>query len=311
MKKLKTAVIGVGHLGKFHAEKYQQLETTELIAVCDIDKPTCDKIAHQLQVSPVYDFRYLLDQVDAVSIVTPTMTHYTIAKFFLEAGVHILLEKPVSQTLNEVEDLIKAASQKQVIFQVGHIECFNPAVTTLNSLVYQPKLIEATRVGPFQPRNLDISIVLDLMIHDIDIIHAIHPVPIKQIEAIGLPMMSDFHDMANVRLLFEDGCVACLTASRIAQEKKRSMTVYQENTQILADFQAQSVTAFHKGGLMQWNTVEHPTQRIDTLLTQINAFIESIRLKQPPKVGGEQAKKALKTALAISSSMVEREKSWA
>lgn len=307
MKKLKVAVIGVGHLGRFHAEKYQQLADIELVAVCDADKKRCTAVAETLKVMPVYDFRELIDQVDAVSIVTPTMTHYAIAKQFLEAGVHVLLEKPITETLDEAQDLIQTALKKQVVFQIGHIERFNPAVIALEKMVNKPLLIESIRTGPFQPRNLDVSVVQDLMIHDIDIIQSIHPVPIKKIDALGFSIMTDSTDVANVRLTFEDGCVANLTANRTAPKKERNLKVYQADAHIFVDCQAQTVAIYRRQGEMQDSLTEHPIQKTDTLADQIQSFIAAIRLGNQPKVGGEQGRKALETALEIRLAMLERE----
>lgn len=307
MKKLKAAVIGVGHLGRFHAEKYQRLESVDLLAVCDTDQARCDAMASTLQVKPVYDFRELLNQVDVVSVVTPTMTHYPVAKQFLEAGVHVLLEKPITQTLDEAQDLIQTALKKQIVLQVGHIERFNPAVVALEALIARPLFIEAVRTGPFQPRNMDVSVVLDLMIHDIDIIQSIHPVPIKKIDALGLAVMSDFADLANVRLTFEDGCIANLTANRTAPQKERTLKVYQKDSHIFVDCQAQSLTVYQKTGPLQGRLIEHPVQKTDTLADQIQSFIASATLGNKPKVGGEQARRALETALAVGLAMLERE----
>lgn len=305
MKKLKIAVIGVGHLGKFHAEKYQQLGHIELIAVCDADKNRCDTVARMLAVKPVYDFRELIGQVDAISIVTPTMTHYPIAKQFLEAGVHILLEKPITETLDEAQDLIQIALKKQAVLQIGHIERFNPAVVALEKMITQPLLIESIRTGPFQPRNLDVSVVQDLMIHDIDIIQSIHSVPIKKIDARGCSIMTDSPDVANVRLTFEDGCVANLTANRVAPKKERSLKVYQADSHIFVDCQAQTVSIYRKQGEMKDSLAEYPIQKIDTLADQIQSFIATIMAGSKPKVDGEQGKRALKTALEIRLAMRE------
>lgn len=306
MKKLNVAVIGVGHLGKFHAQKYQQLESTSLVAVCDENKDHCNTVANELQITAIYDFRELLGQVDAVSIVTPTTTHYAIAKTCLEAGIHVLLEKPITKTIGEAEDLIQTALNKQKVLQIGHIERFNPAILALEKMSLKPLLIESIRTGPFQTRNLDVSVVQDLMIHDIDIIQSIHPIPIEKIEAKGLAFMSDSFDLANVRLTFEDGCVANLIANRCAQKKERSLTFYQENSHIFVDCQNQSLTIYQKDG----NFIDEEIQKTDTLSNQIQSFINAILFEMKPKVTGKQGKNALETALEIHLAMFEPEKTF-
>jgi predicted dehydrogenase len=308
MKKIKVAVIGVGNLGQFHAEKYHTLEHTALCFVCDINQARCHEIAERYQSKAIYDFRKILDQVDAISIVTPAITHYGIAKLALEAGVHVLLEKPISETLSQANDLIQSAEEQGVILQVGHIEHFNPAVQKLKQMVNKPKLIEAVRAGPFQPRNLDVSVVLDLMIHDINIMHVLNKSPIREIQATGLAIISDQYDVANARFTFEDGGIAHLSASRISPKKERTLKVYEANQHIFVDCQEQTLFNYYKENLMETDMIEHVFDKRDILTAEIDAFIETIQLKQKPMVDGIAGRNALATALQVHKAMTESKK---
>jgi predicted dehydrogenase len=304
-EKIRTAVIGVGYLGQFHAEKYAQMDNTELVAVVDLDRERAVTVADKVGSRGCVDYREIIDQVDAVSIVVPTQSHYEVAKAFLEKGVHVLLEKPITNTLAEADDLIRIASAKGAVFQVGHLERFNPVVVALDGIVNQPGFIESIRISPFRPRGTDVNVVLDLMIHDIDIIQQIVGSDVKGIDSIGAPVFTEEEDIANARIRFANGCVANVTASRISLKSERKMRIFQPDAYITVDFQNKKFAVFRKGdgemfpGIPNITKEEHCFEQTDALKCEIEAFLRSIATGKPPVVSGEDGRKALETALKI------------
>ncbi|HID49434.1 MAG TPA: Gfo/Idh/MocA family oxidoreductase, partial [Chromatiales bacterium] len=233
MPPLKTAVVGAGYLGKFHAQKYAQLPDSELVAVCDVNTDIARAVATEHGVPVLSDLHHLLDQVDAVSIVVPTQKHYDVARVFLEHGIHVLLEKPITSTVEQAQQLVDiAARQPGLVFQIGHLERFNPAILALENELHQPQFIESLRIASFNPRGADVNVILDLMIHDIDIILDFVRSPVKSIQANGVPVLSSDIDVANVRLQFENGCVANVTASRVSMKSERKMRIFQSDAYI-------------------------------------------------------------------------------
>ncbi|HXV20293.1 MAG TPA: Gfo/Idh/MocA family oxidoreductase, partial [Desulfuromonadales bacterium] len=214
MSRLRAGVIGVGYLGRFHAQKYAALENVDLVGIADVSRERAEEVAAEVGTTAFTDYRELLAQVDLVSIVVPTQHHFPVAKECLEAGCHILLEKPVTQTVAEADELIRMAAERHLIFQVGHLERFNPAILALRGVLKNPLFIESHRLAPFKPRGTDVNVVLDLMIHDIDIILNMVPSTVKVVNSVGVPVLSNEVDIANARLQFENGCVANVTASR-------------------------------------------------------------------------------------------------
>lgn len=305
MKTIKTAVIGVGYLGRFHAEKYAALPGSELIAVADADLQTAKSVAAQHGVQAVSDYRELLGRVDAVSIVVPTSLHHEVAKAFLESGAHVLVEKPITVTLEEADDLITTAAAHGRVLQVGHLERFNSAVLAVRDVLKTPLFIESSRIAPFKPRGTDVSVVLDLMIHDIDIIQSIVGAPITKIDASGAQVLSQDIDIANARLQFENGCVANITASRTSLKTERRMRIFQQDAYIAVDFGDKTLTVYRKGegemfpGVPEIAREETRYQTSDALKAEIEAFLDSIRHGTPPAVSGEDGKRALATALQI------------
>ncbi len=306
MQAIKTAVIGVGYLGKFHAQKYSQLPGSELIAVCDANQDNASSIAQQNGVEAVTDYRELLDRVQAVSIVVPTQRHYEVAKEFLQKGIHVLLEKPITATVAEAEELVAIAEANQVVLQVGHLERFNPAILALEDILEQPLFIESHRVAPFNPRGADVNVVLDLMIHDIDIILDIVGSPLSNIDANGVSVLSKDIDIANAHLRFENGCVANVTASRAGMKSERKMRLFQHNAYITIDFQNKKLGIHRKGdgeshpGIANIVSEERVFEQGDALKSEIAAFINSIQRGLPPVVSGADGKRALETAMAIT-----------
>lgn len=311
MKKIKCAVIGVGYLGKFHAQKYAALSNAELIAVCDVDPHTCNEVAQSLKVTGVSDYRDLLGKVDAVSIVVPTLLHFEVAKAFLEHNTHVLIEKPITTTVDEANQLIALAKKHQVTLQVGHLERFNSARLAVENYLTNPRFIESQRLAPFNPRGADVNVILDLMIHDIDIIHYMVKSPIKTIDAQGAPILSKDIDIANARIHFENGCVANVTASRISFKSVRKARIFQPESYISIDFQDKKFAVFHKGegemfpGIPTVDREEFTFEKGDALLLEIASFITAIINNTPPLVTGEDGRDALATAEQITTLIQE------
>jgi len=304
-EKIRSAVIGVGYLGHFHAAKYAQLSNTQLVAVVDLDRERATAVAGKTGARAFTDYREILDRVDAVSIVVPTQAHYEVAKAFLEKGVHVLLEKPITTTLAEADELIRIAATQKVVFQVGHLERFNPVVVALDGIVRQPGFIESIRIAPFKPRGTDVNVVLDLMIHDIDIIQNIVGSKVEQINSIGTPVFTDEEDIANARIRFANGCVANVTASRISLKSERKMRIFQPDAYISVDFQNKTFAVFRKGdgemfpGIPNITKEEKCFEQGDALKSEIEAFLDAVINGKPPVVSGEDGRYALETALKI------------
>jgi len=306
MPSLRTAVIGVGYLGRFHAEKFAMLPQSELIAVADSLEENAREVADKLGVDAVTDYRDLLDRVDAVSIVVPTRLHYPVARDFLENGVHVLLEKPMTRTVEEAEKLISLAREKDLVLQVGHLERFNNAILDLDHILDRPMFIESHRLAPFKPRGTDVSVILDLMIHDIDIILNIVGSDLDRIDASGVPVLSDEVDIANARLVFRNGCVANVTASRISMKSERKMRVFQHDAYISVDFQDRVLSVHRKGrgemfpGIPDFESEQARHEDGDALKTEIDHFLNAAIGGLEPLVTGEDGKRALESAMRIT-----------
>ena len=312
MRKIKTAVIGVGYLGKFHADKYASLPNCELIAVVDAHADTAKAIAAKLNVQGLIDYKSLLGKVEAVSIAAPTTLHYQIAKDFLAHGSHVLIEKPITVTVEEADELIELAQKHKRLIQVGHLERFNAAILDLDKSISQPVFIESHRLAPFNPRATDVNVVLDLMIHDIDIILDIVHSEVKSIAASGAKILTQSTDIANVRLEFENGCVANVTASRVSMKTERKMRVFQADSCITVDFQNRTMKMYSKGekemfpGIPEIISQESVYENNDALKIEIIAFLDSIENGTPVKVTGEAGRRALATAIHISKLVSEQ-----
>ncbi len=298
MKPVKIAVIGVGHLGRIHARIYKELPSCSLAGVCDIDQKQLAEVAGDIQTTAYTDYRELFGKVDAVSIAVPTRLHYKIAREFLKKNIHILVEKPFTATLVQADALIKEARSRGLILAVGHIERFNSAFTATRRLIKHPKFIECHRLSPFPNRSLDIGAVLDIMIHDIDIVLGLVASPIKKIEAVGINVLTPFEDIANARICFANGCVANLTASRISDELMRKIRIFQENTYISLDYKnAQAFVYTKKGDSIAKEAL--PIEKEQPLQKELASFIDSVAHHTEPLVSGPVARDALATALKI------------
>ena len=308
---VRTAVIGVGYLGKFHAEKFAEVRDSELVAIVDIDDRARNETATHLGVDGISDYRSLIGAVDAVSIVVPTPLHYEIATDFLENGVHVLVEKPITETIEQATALIALARDRGVVLQVGHLERFNAAIRALEPLLQTPRFVESVRISPYKERGTEVDVVLDLMIHDIDLIQYIVRSPIARIEAVGTPVITDKPDVANARICFESGCIANVTAGRTGLKTERKIRVFQESCYISADLH-QKMLAIHRkgetpanGGRVPMSIEELSCDDDDALRLEVEAFLDSVRNGTPPVVSGEDGRQALETAKTIVTQVEE------
>jgi predicted dehydrogenase len=305
MKKVKVGVIGVGYLGQFHAEKYASLSDVDLVGVVDTDPARAAEIAKKLNARSFSEPAQLLGLVDAVSIVVPTALHHRVAKQFLEQRVHVLLEKPITVTLVQADELIELAAKKRVILQIGHIERFNPAITAVKTLLKSPRYIIAERAAPFTVRCTDVNVVLDLMIHDLDIVSDLAGSEPKEVSAAGASVITKEIDLATARIVFHNGCTADVTASRISDEKKRLLRVFDEEGVYTSDYQMQkaSVSRKRENYVPELVTSDIITERCDTLREEITAFVRSIQAGSRPLVSGVEGRRALALAQRISDTI--------
>ncbi len=306
MSTLRAAVIGVGYLGNFHAQKYLALPGVTLVGVADTDAERVAAVAAKCGVMGTTDYRELLAKVDLVSIVTPPATHFAIAHAALEAGVHVLVEKPVTEHVAEAEALIALAQARRLVFQVGHLERFNPAVLALRPLVTAPIHIEARRMARYKERGTEVDVVLDMMIHDIDIVLSLVDSPLVSIEATGRAVVTDSIDIADVTLRFASGCVAELAASRVHLETVRAMKVLQPDSWLAIDFANHALLSGARqadGEPAAARDVPLHTQnlvRSDALMDEISSFVDAVGRGHDPAVTGEDGKRALEVAVAIA-----------
>jgi predicted dehydrogenase len=303
---MRTAVVGVGYLGRFHAQKYRTLAASELIGVADPSAAARAAVATELGVPAHADYRELLGRVEAVSIVTPTPLHYAIAREFLEAGAHVLVEKPMTATVAEGERLIETARHARRILQVGHLERFNAAVQALQPMLAVPRFIESARLAPFKHRGTDVDVVLDLMIHDIDLILSIVRSPVMAVDAIGSSVFSQEIDIANARLRFANGCVANATASRVSLKTERRLRLFQDDAYVSVDLHQKVLTVIRKtgglsaDGMPQVDIQETSYDQGDALKAEIEAFLEAAATGRAPAVSGEDGLAALNVAVSIA-----------
>ena len=287
-------------------KKYASLKDCELVAVVDINQEAAKTVADKYGAAALTDYHDLLGQLDAVSIVVPTTAHHRVSLDFLKAGTHVLVEKPITVTVEEADDLIAVAKEKKLILQVGHLERFNPAVRGLENLEEKPLFIESHRLSPFNPRANDVSVVLDLMIHDIDIILALVDSEVDRIDASGTAVLTKGTDIANARITFKNGCVANVTASRISMKMERKMRMFRPCSYVSVDFQNRILIKHKTGekemfpGIPEIVTEESVFENGDALFEEIKHFVHCIRTGQNPLVSGEAGRKALATAIEIS-----------
>lgn len=311
MKNIKVGVIGVGYLGRFHAQKYAALENVTLVGVADLDAQQGQKVAEECHCQSFIDYQELLPQVDAVSVAVPTSNHWQVAGECLDLGIDVLLEKPMTVTLEEADALIAKARDRQLILQIGHLERFNPAVQAMEPFLTTPVFIESNRIATFKNRGVDVDVVLDLMIHDIDIILNIVKSPIKTIHTVGAPVVTANTDIANARLIFENGATANVTVSRISRTNVRKMRIFQPGSYINVDFGNKRVMTIHLSDELRENGMPKQVVKLqtfsdgDALKSEIISFIQHVRERTVPAVSGVEGRRALAVALQVMAQIKE------
>jgi len=298
MKKLKMAVLGVGHLGKEHARILSNLPQVELVGLVDIDISRAREIGEKYRVKGYDNVDKIIDRIDAATVVVPTDKHYELAAGLLESGKSVLVEKPITTNVEQAAELVRLAGKKGMLLQVGHVERFNPIVQDLARLVQQPRFIEIHRLSPFTPRGTEVGVVLDLMIHDIDIVLAIVKDSIKKIDAIGVNVLTSFEDIANARITFQNGCVANLTASRVSPERMRKIRIFEPSVYTSVDYYQQEGVCFYKHGNKILKRIME-VGKDEPLKLELQDFIRSVLEGTPPQVSGEDAAAALEAAEKI------------
>jgi predicted dehydrogenase len=301
---IRVGVVGVGALGQHHARVYSTLPDVSLVGVVDSRPGRAEEIARPLGTKAFQSYSDLFGKVDAVSIATPTTLHAEIGVQFLKEGVHVLVEKPIAHTLQEADRLISAAKDNGRILQVGHLERFNPAVRHLREIVRKPRFFEAHRMGLFSPRSLDIDVILDLMIHDLDIICLLVPSPVVQVNAVGIAILTNRIDIANARIQFEDGCIANVTASRVSMEKIRKLRLFQKQEYISLDYTRQDVSIFKlnrkpEGGIPEILSQKASPEKKEPLYEELFSFLNATRGLHSVECRGEDGRRALALALQI------------
>lgn len=308
---VQVAVIGVGHLGQHHARVFHELDTTHLVAVVDIDPERGRRIAEEYQARYCSSIAQLPDTVEAVSVVTPTVNHLNSALEALSRGCHVFVEKPITHSVEEAQELVESAEKRGKVLQVGHIERFNSAVIELRKYLRDPRFVESHRLGPPVPRVKDIGVVKDLMIHDLDLILSLLESEVKSVEAVGIPVLTPFEDIANARLHFENGCIANLTVSRVTPEQMRKIRFFQSDAYLSLDYQQQQLQIYRKvvSGEGQNPTIErkmHQMEKGDALRRELAAFVEAIQNHTQPVVTGHDGLRALALAEEISRQIHQR-----
>jgi predicted dehydrogenase len=333
MAKLKVGVVGVGHLGKIHARIYDELPSVELVAVADIDEKSASSIAEMYNCRALRDHLEMIDEVDAVSVVVPTDLHFAVASDFIKAGKHVIVEKPMTHKLQEAEELVSLSRKHKIVMQVGHVERFNPAVVAVQEHIKSPRFIECDRISPFSFRSMDVGVVLDMMIHDIDIVLAFVDSPVVEIDAMGVSIVGHNEDMANARIRFENGCIANLRASRVSRTTMRKIRIFQTDTYVSLNYGTHKAQVFKKTGSFDPRTLlefkekapsikdaqEMMFEKIlsikeidivfeEPLKKELESFVQSIESGTEPIVPGDMALKAMQIATHIIEAMRTQER---
>lgn len=314
-KSLKVGVVGTGHMGNYHVRLYSELLNADLVGIADMNENQVKRVASQYNTTPFTDYTRLYDKVEAVSIAVPTSAHYRIGKDFLEAGIHVLIEKPITNNLEEAKELIKLAQKKGLILQVGHVERFNTAVQELKKIVKDPLFIECRRLGPYNRRINDTGVVLDLLIHDVDIVLGLVHSPIKKINVATKSVYSEYEDIANVQMIFDNGCIANFTASRVTEDKIRTLSITQPDAYVSLDYATQDLHIYRQGtseyiitreavGYKQESFIERIFVHKDNpLKLELAHFIDCVLNKTSPMVSLEEELKALEVTLLIQNKL--------
>jgi predicted dehydrogenase len=306
MNKLRAAVVGVGYFGSRHVDKWAALDDVELAYVVDRDGDLARKIARKHGALPAIDCAEIAGKVDVASVAVPTQHHFGVASALLDAGIHVLVEKPLTPTLEEADALVAAAEARGLELRVGHLERFNPALMAVRDRIVRPRFMECHRLAPFKPRSTDVDVVLDLMIHDIDIILSLVPAEVAEVRASGVPVLTDSVDIANARIEFTDGCVANVTASRVSAKSMRKLRVFQPDTYVSIDFESRECAVARKlpgEGRDGMPKIDHQLRRFaqgDSLEAELRAFVDAVRGRARPGATGREGRRALDLALAVS-----------
>lgn len=304
MSKVRAAVIGVGYLGRFHAMKYAAMDDVEFLGVVDIDRQRAEDVAREVGTQAYTDVDGLMDKLDAVSVAVPTTAHSQVSIPLLERGIAVLLEKPISARLDDARSIIEAAARGGSKLQIGHLERFNPALVRLSDDIRRPMFIEAHRISPFKERGTDVDVIMDLMIHDIDIILSLVPSEISSVEAVGVPILTDSVDIANARIRFETGCIANITASRVSADTMRKIRIFQSNSYISIDFAKASVDIYNLEESKQIKHTHLAMSESDALAAEIRSFIDAVKGESPIKVDGAAGYRAIEVAHTIKDSLI-------
>ncbi|TMA48645.1 MAG: Gfo/Idh/MocA family oxidoreductase [Deltaproteobacteria bacterium] len=307
MNRLRAAVVGVGYLGRFHAEKYATHPGATLVAVADVDAARAREVAATLGAEALTDHRALIGRIDCASVAVPTQHHHAVSRDLLEAGIDVLVEKPLTTTLAEGKALVELAARRGRVLQVGHLERFNPAIRVLEGIVARPRFIECHRLAPFTERGTDVDVVLDLMIHDLDLILSMTTSSVRSIEAVGVPVLTPSVDIANARLRFANGCIANVTASRVSLKRERKLRIFQEDAYLSVDFGERRVLICRRemgpDGQPSLSVEEHDVPDVDPLESEIDAFLRAVRERERPPVSGWDGLRALEVAHLILESL--------
>ena len=307
---VRVGVVGVGIMGTHHARIYRELEGSELVGVLDIDPQRAQQAVDAYDTTAYASLDALLEDVDAVSVAVPTPEHHAVGMRCLEAGCDLLMEKPLTSSLAEADELVDAAGSADRLLQVGHVERYNPAVEAVAELIENPGFIEVDRLGSFAPRSLETDVILDLMIHDIDVVHALVDSEVEDVRAVGVPVLSDAIDIANARLEFGSGCIANLTASRVSATRTRKVRIFQPEAYLSVDYTEQSVQYFHlvrrDGRAAGISTEQVEVEHGEPLVRQIADFLDGVVTRRPPRVDGVAGRRALATALQIRDAVRDR-----
>ncbi|MFQ5742349.1 MAG: Gfo/Idh/MocA family protein [Acidobacteriota bacterium] len=300
---IRVGVVGVGAMGHHHARIYRQLEGCNLVGIYDVDARRSGQFCKEHDIVAFSTLDALLEVVDAVSVAVPTPDHHLVGMRCLEAGRDLLIEKPMASTLEEADELNHTARGSQLILQVGHVERYNPALEALTEMIVEPRFFEVDRLGSFAPRSLETDVILDLMIHDIDVLHALVDSEVEEVRAVGVPILSDAIDIANARLALSNGCVANLTASRVSANRVRKVRIFQPEAYFSVDYTDQQVHYFQlvrrNGHAQRIAARQLEVKHAEPLARQLSDFINSVRSRQPPRVDGAAGRRALSTALKI------------
>jgi predicted dehydrogenase len=305
---VRAAVVGVGYLGAFHAQKYASLPGVELVGVVDRDAARAAAIAAQVGAPVLESLDALLGRVDCASIAVSTPSHFAVASTLLEHGIDVLVEKPITATVAEGRRLVELAAAHQRILQVGHLERFNPAIRSLAGVLTRPRFIECHRLAPFTERGTEVDVILDLMIHDLDVILSVVDAPLERVEAVGVPVLSETADIANARLRFAGGTIANVTASRVATKRERKIRFFQADTYVSVDYGDRAIRIYRRspgqnGGLPSIEASEQHFSDADPLFDEIEAFVDSVRTRRRPLVDGVTAVRAMEVAERIRAAL--------